>query len=253
MPLLDEKQKLLTSRGKKSEENITAFLLRNGLNPSTVRSWRRRLKKEQAALLEPAPVEPSVASPDAPGNEGIHGFWDKRNEIESGPELLTRFSDAMQEVLVGKSIRKAAMRIKRAVEMVDDLRRANIEGRVFDAAFSVDVSTTKPAAVAATAPISSEPGGTLAPSEAQEPASEAAAVPEAAPEVVAVVEPPMLGSPTDASEVATTIGLAPAPDWKIILTHLTDKMEIGSPSRSLQKCVRFESSSKSKRHLRSPP
>jgi hypothetical protein len=224
MPLLDEKQKLLTSRGKKSEKNITAFLRSNGLNPSTVRSWRRRLKKEQAALLGPVPVEPSVAPSDAPGNAGIHGFWDERVEIDPSPERMTTFADEMLAVLTGKSIRNAAMRIKRAVEMVEDLRRALSEGKVFGSALSVDASTSKPAEVSATAPISLEPGGSLAPSEAQEPASEAVAVPESKPEV-AVVEPPMLGSPAHASEVSPSIGIAPAPDWKNILTHLTDKME----------------------------
>ena len=46
VPLLDEKQHRLSKPGKKSATNYTSYLQSQNLNPSTVRSWRRRLKQE---------------------------------------------------------------------------------------------------------------------------------------------------------------------------------------------------------------
>lgn len=137
MPLIDEKQKLLTRRGKKSEKNLTAFLSRNGLNPSTVRSWRRRLKKEQAAPPEPESVDIAEESSDATGAGECHERG-VREEIKSGFELLTEYAKKMLEVLLGKSIKSESMRIKKAAEMVKDLQQAIEDGKLFANAPSVE-------------------------------------------------------------------------------------------------------------------
>ncbi|MFZ1006449.1 MAG: hypothetical protein WAN65_06420 [Candidatus Sulfotelmatobacter sp.] len=141
MPLIDEKQKLLTRRGKKSEKNLTAFLSRNGLNPSTVRSWRRRLKKEQAAPPEPESVDIAEGSSDATG-AGECPERGVREEIKSGSELLTEYAKKMLEVLLGKSIKSESMRIKRAAEMLKDLQRTIDEGKLF-----ANVPSVEPQAV----------------------------------------------------------------------------------------------------------
>jgi DNA repair photolyase len=129
MPLLDEKQRRLTSRGKKSDKNFTAFLLQNGLNPNTVRSWRRRLKKE----LEPEQeiVENHEASTAAPSAETTGRNEAGREEIKSGPELLAEHAANMLEVLTGKTVKNDSLRISRTVALVKDLRRAIDEGKLF--------------------------------------------------------------------------------------------------------------------------
>jgi hypothetical protein len=52
VPLLDEVQQRLSNRGNKSKTNYTTYLRSKGLNPATVRSWRRRLRQEKAAATE---------------------------------------------------------------------------------------------------------------------------------------------------------------------------------------------------------
>jgi hypothetical protein len=97
IPLLDEMQKRLTLRGKKSERNYTTFLRAKGLNPSTVRSWRRRLQLEIAAAAD-GPVGLKEESPDAPDN---YAEQDEREEIQTGPELIAKFISQMRQVLTG--------------------------------------------------------------------------------------------------------------------------------------------------------
>jgi hypothetical protein len=63
----------------------------------------------------------------------IHGIKEsERDDIMTGQELLSEFAKKMLEVLIGKSIKSEAMRIKGAVEMVKNLQRAIDEGKLID-------------------------------------------------------------------------------------------------------------------------
>jgi hypothetical protein len=257
MPLLEEKGQRLKTPGKKSEKNLTAFLHRNNLNPSTFRSWRRRLKAEQAAAAGPEVIEPDEETSDTDGNEEPHEGEGERIEIETGPELLAQFAEKMLEVLTGKTIADNSTRITRAVAMVKDLQRAFEEGMLFRAAAPIDTTETNafagsasaigydailqsegkhqadllsrspvinPGEVSATQPVGPEPDETLTPSEVRENTSEHVAF--TGPTLIAaVIEPPVLGSPTDAPEVATGIAPVSAPDWRNLLNHLMGKLE----------------------------
>ncbi len=127
IPLLDEMRKRLTLRGKKSERNYTTFLRAKGLNPSTVRSWRRRLQLEIDSAAD-GPVGSKEESPGAPDN---YAGKDEREEIQTGPELIAKFISQMRRVLTGKTIMSDSGRIRRAAEMLHDLERANNEGKLF--------------------------------------------------------------------------------------------------------------------------
>lgn len=127
IPLLDEMRKRLTLRGKKSEKNYTTFLRAKGLNPSTVRSWRRRLQLEIDSAAD-GPVGSKGESPGAPDN---YAGKDEREEIQTGPELIAKFISQMRQVLTGKTIMSDSGRIRRATEMLHDLERVNNEGKLF--------------------------------------------------------------------------------------------------------------------------
>jgi hypothetical protein len=129
MPLLDEKQKRLTSRGKKSDKNFTTFLLRNNLNPNTVRSWRRRLKKEMEPGQET--LENDEASTAALSSEATGRGEDQREEIKTGPELLAEHVANMLDLFTDKTVQSDATRISRTVSLLKDLQRAIDEGKLF--------------------------------------------------------------------------------------------------------------------------
>jgi len=128
IPLLDEMRARLTQRGRKSQRNYSAYLRSKGLNPSTVRSWRRRLKLEKSAASEA--VERKEEAPD---NLGNYEFLDEREEVQSGQELIAKFICQMRQVLTAKTIMSDSARIARATDMLRDLERANNEGMLFPA------------------------------------------------------------------------------------------------------------------------
>jgi hypothetical protein len=127
MPLLEEKRQRLTRRGKKSDKNFTSFLTSMGLEPPTVRSWRLRLKQEQASSATES-VGPGEESSETLGNCESQG---ERVEIQTGAELLAEFISQMAHMLSRKSMMTNDERIKRAIEMLGDLQRALDEGKLF--------------------------------------------------------------------------------------------------------------------------
>ena len=73
----------------------------------------------------------------------------ERIEVETGPDMLTRFAVELQKVLSGESIEDGTTRIRRAAEMARDLQRAIGEGRLFESA--------RPVALPEPPPIAGEP------------------------------------------------------------------------------------------------
>jgi hypothetical protein len=106
----------------------------------SLRTFQRNLAKiNQKALKEGvSETDPDdgteggdTENAEGDGEEETGESQDEREEIQTGPELLTKHATEMLEVLKGRSIRNDAMRIKRAAELVKDLQRAVEEGTLF--------------------------------------------------------------------------------------------------------------------------
>jgi hypothetical protein len=128
VPLLDEKQHRLSKRGKKSATNFTSYLRSQNLKSSTVRSWRRRLKKETAPASSSATAPKNTA--DTARIKDVDERQGSRTEIQTTTELLAAFADELLEVLSGKTIISDAERIRRAADMVRSFKRALDEGKL---------------------------------------------------------------------------------------------------------------------------
>ena len=128
LPMLDEMQRRLTRRGARFGETFTSYLRGKGLNPNTVRSWRRRLKMESPATAEP--VETNEESTDTPSN---YDWQDQREGISTPAELLMQWANRLEEVLTKQSTLSGDQRIKRAMSMVRDLKQAISEGMLVPA------------------------------------------------------------------------------------------------------------------------
>ena len=147
IPLLDEMQQRLTRRGARFGETFTGYLRGKGLNPNTVRSWRRRLKMESPTTAEP--VETNDESTDTLND---HDWQDEREEIQTSAELAQQWANKLREVLTGPSTMSDSMRIKRADAMVADFQRALSEGNLFPALPASDPPVTASPARAAAEP-----------------------------------------------------------------------------------------------------